>query len=199
MLALPVSLSHDTSPSNRPVKYVWHGSNKYGETSHNYNCNAWSSSSARVFGMASSLASLKLLGQNKVSCDNKLIILCIETSSTLPKRRKRETFESGTIEQKQQDVGRHEYDKIEENVNGVPLGNDGMDSDVMDQPDVSFFRVGVGNPASPSSSAKSDYLAQSVMTSEAENYIENYRHGEEQSLLKHRQAKTPVLTDMYEI
>ncbi|XP_042238508.1 collagen alpha-1(XI) chain-like isoform X2 [Homarus americanus] len=79
--------------SSWPVKYVWHGANRYGETSLSHNCNGWSSTSSSGFGMASALHSLKLLDQQKITCDNRLIVLCIESSSTLPKRRKRNVGE----------------------------------------------------------------------------------------------------------
>ena len=73
------------------MKLIWHGSTKHGETSINNNCNGWRSHTPRFFGMASHLGSLQLLSQEKVACDNPLIVLCIETTSTLPKRRRRDT------------------------------------------------------------------------------------------------------------
>ncbi|KAK7067975.1 Collagenase NC10 and Endostatin, partial [Halocaridina rubra] len=73
-----------------PLKFVWHGSNKYGETVVHDNCNNWSSSSSSMFGMASALKNLQLLDQQKVACDEQLIVLCIETTSSLPKRKKRQ-------------------------------------------------------------------------------------------------------------
>ena len=167
------------SLSLRPVKYVWHGSNKYGETSHNYNCNAWSSSSARVFGMASSLASLKLLGQKKVPCDNRLIVLCIETSSTLPKRRKREALTEGEIlDQELQEGLQFDYQDPEEEVEDTPYEGEGQEN--QDASD---------NVASSSSSGES------VTTAEVEDHIEVYKRGDGQ------QAKPPSLVDdlVYEI
>ncbi|KAK3876831.1 hypothetical protein Pcinc_018405 [Petrolisthes cinctipes] len=78
--------------ANWPEKFVWHGSDKYGGTAHNLNCKSWTSSSPSVFGMASSLHDLQLLAQRKVSCDKKLIVLCIEKYTNIPKRRKREAI-----------------------------------------------------------------------------------------------------------
>ncbi|XP_018027671.1 collagen alpha-1(XVIII) chain [Hyalella azteca] len=68
-----------------PNKYVWHGATRRGEKADN--CNAWTSSAAMRVGHASSLQSMQLLAQEKISCDNPLVVLCVETN--LPKRRKR--------------------------------------------------------------------------------------------------------------
>ncbi|XP_076040799.1 collagen alpha-1(XV) chain-like [Oratosquilla oratoria] len=75
--------------NNWPLKYVWHGSTRYGELAENLNCNNWNVASSSSFGMASALKNLRLLDQEKVACDNALILLCVETSSTLPKRKRR--------------------------------------------------------------------------------------------------------------
>ncbi|XP_037773482.1 collagen alpha-1(XV) chain-like, partial [Penaeus monodon] len=88
-----------------PVKYIWHGANKYGETAYNLNCNSWSSSSSSAFGMASSLNSLQLLDQKKIACDNQLIVLCIETTSSLPKRRKRTVVEEENEDRSEDEIG----------------------------------------------------------------------------------------------
>ncbi|CAL4105174.1 unnamed protein product, partial [Meganyctiphanes norvegica] len=73
-----------------PVKYIWHGANRYGETLAKVNCNAWNTDSSSAFGMAAPLRTKHLLQQEKVACDNHLIVLCIEATTTLPKRRRRE-------------------------------------------------------------------------------------------------------------
>lgn len=93
-LERPVILSFDgknvLEHNNWPVKFIWHGSNKYGETSKQVNCNDWEGSFSSSFGMASALKNLQLLDQQKVACDNRLIVLCIETTSALPKRKRRD-------------------------------------------------------------------------------------------------------------
>ncbi|KAK8748533.1 hypothetical protein OTU49_015842 [Cherax quadricarinatus] len=105
--------------SSWPVKYMWHGSNRYGESSLSHNCNAWSSASSSTHGMAAALHSLKLLDQQKVACDNRLIVLCIESSSTLPKRRKRDTEEQTRGESENSDLHKKwdrsdEYSKLDQ-------------------------------------------------------------------------------------
>ncbi|XP_055689784.1 collagen alpha-1(XV) chain [Lutzomyia longipalpis] len=64
-----------------PQKAIWHGSDVYGERAMETYCEAWHSSSSTSFGLASTLLSNKLLNQEKISCDNKLAILCIEALS----------------------------------------------------------------------------------------------------------------------
>lgn len=55
--------------------------------------------------MASSLNSLQLLDQKKIACDNQLIVLCIETTSSLPKRRKRTVVEEENEDRSEDEIG----------------------------------------------------------------------------------------------
>ena len=71
---------------------MWHGSTRFGERSDN-NCKDWSSGRPRSFGAASPLVEMRLLGQKKMSCDRGLIVLCIEGTSSLPKRRRKRSVE----------------------------------------------------------------------------------------------------------
>ncbi|XP_055707831.1 collagen alpha-1(XV) chain isoform X2 [Phlebotomus papatasi] len=64
-----------------PQKAVWHGSDIYGERAMETYCEAWHSSASTSFGLASTLLSNKLLNQERISCDNKLAVLCIEALS----------------------------------------------------------------------------------------------------------------------
>lgn len=74
---------------SRPNKYIWHGATRRGEKADN--CNAWRSNAPNRVGHASSLQSMLLLAQEKVSCENPLAVLCIEVN--LPKRKKRSVAE----------------------------------------------------------------------------------------------------------
>ena len=50
-------------------------------------------------GQASSLQSMQLLAQEKITCDNKLIVLCLDT--TVPKRRRKRSTKTRTKDQSQ--------------------------------------------------------------------------------------------------
>ena len=66
-------------------KLAWLGAKgPLGGTSHSlhhgtHNCRGWASNSPQATGIASDLESGKLLNQQRVSCNNQLVVLCIET------------------------------------------------------------------------------------------------------------------------
>ncbi|XP_049809823.1 collagen alpha-1(XV) chain-like [Schistocerca nitens] len=68
-------------------KLVWHGSTPEGERKMDAYCDAWQSTSGE--GLASPLASGRLLAQERFACGARLAVLCIEASSQLPARRRR--------------------------------------------------------------------------------------------------------------
>lgn len=53
-------------------------------------CDAWHSTSTDKVGLASSLLGNKLLDQERYSCDNRFVVLCIEVLSHQDSRRKRD-------------------------------------------------------------------------------------------------------------
>jgi collagen type XVIII alpha len=73
----------------RSQKIVWHGSKVNGERAMDTYCDAWHSGSSDKLGLASSLMGNKLLDQQKYSCDNRFIVLCIEVLSQ-DRRKKRD-------------------------------------------------------------------------------------------------------------
>ena len=76
----------------RPQKLVWHGADRAGIRNNDAYCDAWNSNSMSKVGMASSLLRGKLLDQEKYSCNNPFIVLCIEaTSPEEAYRQKRQT------------------------------------------------------------------------------------------------------------
>ncbi|KAI5645534.1 collagenase NC10 and endostatin domain-containing protein [Phthorimaea operculella] len=75
-----------------PQKLIWHGSHAGGERAMDTFCEEWQSSDPINKGMASSLYSHKLLSQEKHSCNNHFIVLCIEALSSTNARRKRDTI-----------------------------------------------------------------------------------------------------------
>ncbi|KAH7637472.1 collagenase-like protein [Dermatophagoides farinae] len=62
-------------------KLIWHGSDKNGIRNMDASCDSWSSDSISRFGMASNLLRGKLLDQEKYSCNNAFIVLCIEVTT----------------------------------------------------------------------------------------------------------------------
>ncbi|XP_054167998.1 collagen alpha-1(XV) chain-like isoform X2 [Oppia nitens] len=64
-----------------PQKLVWHGADRSGVRNSEAYCDAWNSNSMGKMGLASSLISGKLLDQEKYSCNNAFIVLCIEATS----------------------------------------------------------------------------------------------------------------------
>lgn len=61
-----------------PQKIMWHGSHANGERNMESYCDAWTSREPNSIGLASSLMNHKILAQEKFSCQNQFIVLCIE-------------------------------------------------------------------------------------------------------------------------
>ncbi|XP_026463416.1 collagen alpha-1(XV) chain-like [Ctenocephalides felis] len=74
--------------STWPQKVAWHGSSLRGELNHNAYCDAWHSASASKVGLAGSLLSHQLLKQERYSCDNRFVLLCVEATTQLARRRR---------------------------------------------------------------------------------------------------------------
>ncbi|ODM90730.1 Collagen alpha-1(XV) chain [Orchesella cincta] len=73
-----------------PKKMIWHGADGTGtRASHSY-CDAWHTDSVSNKGLASDLLKQELMGQEKVSCNHKLIVLCIEIASQHHYRKRRD-------------------------------------------------------------------------------------------------------------
>lgn len=53
-------------------------------------CDAWHSGKPDKVGLASSLLGNKLLDQERYSCDNRFVVLCIEVLTLERRRKKRE-------------------------------------------------------------------------------------------------------------
>ncbi|XP_062553398.1 collagen alpha-1(XVIII) chain isoform X12 [Armigeres subalbatus] len=89
-----------------PQKLVWHGASALGERAMDTYCDAWHTASPDKVGMASSLLGNKLLDQDRYSCDNRFIVLCVEA---LPhdQRRKRDTFSQTYEFTNEQEYSRH--------------------------------------------------------------------------------------------
>ena len=60
---------------------MWHGADRAGVRNSEAYCDAWNSNSMTKVGLASSLLRGKLLDQEKYSCNNAFIVLCIEVTS----------------------------------------------------------------------------------------------------------------------
>jgi hypothetical protein len=69
---------------------VWHGATATGVRAKQSYCEAWHTDSVSNVGLASDLTRSQLLGQEKVGCHNKLIVLCVEIASQSYRRRRRE-------------------------------------------------------------------------------------------------------------
>lgn len=67
--------------STWPQKVVWHGADRFGARNIDGYCDAWNSNQRHRFGIGSPFARGKLLDQEKYSCNNPFIVLCIEVSS----------------------------------------------------------------------------------------------------------------------
>lgn len=67
--------------STWPQKVVWHGADRFGVRNIDGYCDAWNSNQRHRFGIGSSFTRGKLLDQEKYSCNNPFIVLCIEVSS----------------------------------------------------------------------------------------------------------------------
>lgn len=81
--ALPVPLMSNLNSlvTWRPQKLVWHGADRLGVRNGDAYCDAWNSNSIAKVGLASSLIRGKLLDQEKYSCNNAFIVLCIEATT----------------------------------------------------------------------------------------------------------------------
>uniref|UniRef100_A0A915JQY1 Collagen alpha-1(XV) chain n=1 Tax=Romanomermis culicivorax TaxID=13658 RepID=A0A915JQY1_ROMCU len=75
---------------NGPRKFVWHGSQPKGIRQADQFCEAWRSNAHRHVGLSADLSQGRLLGQEKSSCDQSLVVLCIENMSK--KRREIKRF-----------------------------------------------------------------------------------------------------------
>ena len=69
-----------------PQKVVWHGAGPNGERQLDSYCDAWTSSDSKSLGVAASLMGSspqhgRLLSQEKFSCQNRFVVLCIEATS----------------------------------------------------------------------------------------------------------------------
>jgi hypothetical protein len=71
----------------RPLKAIWHGSQLLGERALDTYCEAWHSGSVDKLGLGSSLLKGRLLGQERFTCDQRLIVLCMEATSVSRSRR----------------------------------------------------------------------------------------------------------------
>eukprot|EP00058_Branchiostoma_floridae_P019981 XP_002605471.1 hypothetical protein BRAFLDRAFT_74285 [Branchiostoma floridae] len=63
-----------------PHKRIWHGTNMDGQRLGDHFCNAWRENDVSFVGMASSLQTGMLLGQEQYSCSSSYIVLCIENT-----------------------------------------------------------------------------------------------------------------------
>ncbi|ODM97650.1 Collagen alpha-1(XV) chain [Orchesella cincta] len=73
-----------------PQKLIWHGANTSGVRVSNSYCDAWHTDSVSENGLASDLFRHELMGQQKVGCNQKLVVLCIEIASQHHYRKRRE-------------------------------------------------------------------------------------------------------------
>lgn len=73
----------------RPQKLIWHGSHTQGERALDSYCDGWTKATSDKIGIASSLLGNKLLDQERYSCDNRFVVLCIEVLSE-NRRKKRD-------------------------------------------------------------------------------------------------------------
>jgi collagen type XVIII alpha len=64
--------------SHWPKKLVWHGADSVGQRDVDSYCDAWHSAAKYKFGLASNLLRGKLLEQEKYSCNNAFVVLCVE-------------------------------------------------------------------------------------------------------------------------
>lgn len=72
-----------------PQKIIWHGAESSGARAWQSYCDAWHTDSVSNVGLATDLIKNELMGQEKVSCNHKLIVLCIEIASQHHYRRRR--------------------------------------------------------------------------------------------------------------
>lgn len=96
---------------------MWHGADLVGERALSSYCDAWNSESREVVGLASSLMKNRLLAQERLSCQNSFIVLCIEATNQAHYRRRRHlgTQEPEMTEDEYQDLLRSLH-SVKENV-----------------------------------------------------------------------------------
>uniref|UniRef100_A0A1Y1L8H1 Thrombospondin-like N-terminal domain-containing protein n=2 Tax=Photinus pyralis TaxID=7054 RepID=A0A1Y1L8H1_PHOPY len=82
-----------------PHKSVWHGALPSGERALDSSCDAWHSNAKDKVGLAGSLKGAKLLDQTPVSCDARLVMLCIEATSEIAEKRRKRSIESSINEE----------------------------------------------------------------------------------------------------
>lgn len=75
-----------------PQKMAWHGADVAGARAWQGYCDAWHTDAQSDVGLATDLVKGELLGQEKIGCNHKLIVLCIEIASQHHHRRKREAL-----------------------------------------------------------------------------------------------------------
>ena len=80
-----------------------------GERAIDLYCDAWDSDSAEKIGLASSLLSNKLLGQEKFSCNHRFAVLCVEATSQPARRRRRRNIDEDRLET---ELKEDEYHKL---------------------------------------------------------------------------------------
>lgn len=93
----------------RPQKYIWHGSFLSGERAIDLYCDAWDTSSADRIGLASSLLSSKLLGQERFSCNHRFAVLCVEAASQPAKRKRRRSTNEDRLEMELKEEEYHKF------------------------------------------------------------------------------------------
>lgn len=80
-----------------------------GERAMDLYCDAWDTGSIDKIGLASSLLSNKLLGQEKFSCNHHFAVLCVEATSEPSRRRRRRSIDESKLET---ELKEEEYHKL---------------------------------------------------------------------------------------
>ncbi|XP_065086473.1 collagen alpha-1(XVIII) chain isoform X7 [Ochlerotatus camptorhynchus] len=97
-----------------PQKLVWHGASALGERAMDTYCDSWHSDSTDKVGLASSLLGNKLLDQDRYSCDNRFIVLCVEALPHEQRRRKRDVSRHTLEFTNEDDYSRHLAEVLQE-------------------------------------------------------------------------------------
>ncbi|KAF5288201.1 hypothetical protein FQA39_LY03969 [Lamprigera yunnana] len=95
-----------------PHKSVWHGAFLNGERALDTSCDAWHSNAKDRMGYAGSLKAFKLLDQNSISCDTRLVMLCIEATSEMSEKRKRRSISKFSVLSINEDLSEDEYSDL---------------------------------------------------------------------------------------
>lgn len=93
---------------------VWHGADPVGVRARQTYCEAWHSDIG--LGLASDMLKSELMGQEKVGCNNKLVVLCVEIASQHQYRRRRDVHIDPQI-----DLTYEQYSHFLEQYNQQPL------------------------------------------------------------------------------